>query len=120
MPDSKSHFVIGVNFTERGWNSHGVKWHPSGMVQRLRSEEIGARLRIARKALGLNAAEFCRGAGIAQNAYSQYETGTRLLTLSAAVKLSGRYRLSLDWIYQDDPSGLPHALAEKINSAPTE
>jgi len=70
--------------------------------------------------MGLNAAEFCKGAGIAQNAYSQYETGARLLTLSAAVKLSGRYRLSLDWIYQDDPSGLPHALAEKINSAPIE
>jgi len=116
MPDSKSHFVMDVNFTERGWKSRCVKWHPAGMAQRLRPEEIGARLRIARRALGLKSTEFSKGAGIAQNAFSQFETGTRPLTLSAAVKICGRYGLTLDWLYRDDPSGLPHALAEKINS----
>lgn len=76
--------------------------------------EIGARLRAAREALGLTQAEFYRRAGIAQNAYSQYESGKRLLTLNQAIKLRDAFGLSLDWLFQGDLAAMPHALAAKL------
>lgn len=75
---------------------------------------IGERLRRTREALGYNAGEFAKAAGILQSAYSQYETGTRRLTLVQAVKLCDKYSLTLDWLYRDEVSGLPQRLALKL------
>lgn len=89
------------------------------MADGLNTTEIGRRLKATRKALGLNATEFSGRAGIKQNAYSQYETGERMLTLTSAVKLAAEHRLTLDWLYRGDASGLPHGLAKKL-MAPVE
>jgi DNA-binding XRE family transcriptional regulator len=88
--------------------------HPPGMQTRVDAVEIGRRLKATRDALGLTGTEFARRARIAQNAYSQYETGRRLLTVTVAMRLCTVYGLSMDWLFRGDPSSLPYALAGKI------
>lgn len=76
--------------------------------------EIGKRLELTRRALGLAQGEFAERASLSRNAYNQYETGTNRPQLEAAFKLCDTYRLTLDWIYFGDPSGLRFDLAEAI------
>ncbi len=49
-----------------------------------------------------------------QNRYSQYETGTRPLTIDAAHRICDEYGVTLDWLYRGDRSRLPHHLAIDI------
>jgi transcriptional regulator with XRE-family HTH domain len=77
---------------------------------------IGNRLELTRRALGLAQGDFASRAGIARNAYNQYETGTNRPQLDAAFKLCDTYRLTLDWIYFGDASGLRFDLAEAIKA----
>lgn len=76
--------------------------------------DVANRLRRIRETFTSNASEFARGAGLAQNAYSQFETGARLLTITAAVKLCNRYGLSLDYLYRDDPASMPLSIMAKL------
>lgn len=73
-------------------------------------ERVAARLALARKAYGLDQQEFGKRAGLSQPQYNQFETGKRLLTLGPAMRLCEEYNLTLDWLYRDDPSGLPSDL----------
>ena len=77
-------------------------------------EAVGQRLQLTREALDMKIGEFAKGAGIAFNTYSQYESGNRIPILKNAIKLCERYELTLDWIYRGDPSGLKYNLAEQI------
>lgn len=79
------------------------------------SQDVARRLQLSRSAHNLDQEEFADGAGLSQPRYNQYETGKRLLTLSAAMLLCERYLLTLDWLYRGDPSGLPARLASRIN-----
>lgn len=79
--------------------------------------DVARRLALTRRALDLDQQTFGETAGLAQPRYNQYETGRRLLTLSAAMMLCERYLLTLDWIYRGDPSGLPNRLHERIKDA---
>lgn len=99
--------------TQCEYLSQPVIRHPFSM-RAINALEVGARLKRTRQALGLSAAEFRKPARIAQNAYSQYETGARPLTLGAAIRLRAAYGLTLDWLFQGDASGLPHALALRV------
>lgn len=66
------------------------------------AEEIGERLKLTRLALGFNSQdEFVKGTGLTQNQLSQYETGTRRLTLAAAMKLHRKHGISMDWLFFD-------------------
>jgi transcriptional regulator with XRE-family HTH domain len=79
--------------------------------------DIGRRLRLTRVALGIeNQVDFGREAGLSQPQYNYFETGSRPLTLQAALKLCDRYNLTLDWLYRGDPSGLPYKLAKDISN----
>jgi transcriptional regulator with XRE-family HTH domain len=79
--------------------------------------DIGRRLRLTRQAMGIeNQVDFGREAGLSQPHYNLFETGSRPLTLQAALKLCDRYNLTLDWLYRGDPSGLPYKLAKEINN----
>lgn len=80
------------------------------------ARDVARRLAAARKALGLDQEEFGAGGNLSQPRYNQYETGRRLLTLSAAMALCERYNLTLDYLYRGDPSGLPYRLADKVKS----
>ena len=77
-------------------------------------DQIAYRLTISREALGLKPADLCRRAKIQPNAYSQYENGKGRPSLDAARALRRTFGYTLDWIYEGDPSGLPHSLAAKI------
>lgn len=82
-----------------------------------RTKLVGKRLMLLREALGYGGREqarFARLIGCASPRYNQYEKGTRLLTLAVALRLCDQYRVTLDWLYRGDPSGLPQALAEKV------
>jgi transcriptional regulator with XRE-family HTH domain len=77
---------------------------------------IAKRLVASREALGLSAAELCRRIDCETNRWSQYETGKRPITLEIANRLCDEFRLSLDWIYRDDPSSLPNRLRLDIKA----
>lgn len=56
--------------------------------------------------------EICRRAGITPSAWSNWEKGAKNRPdLNEALKLVAEFRLTLDWIYLGDPSGLPRDLS---------
>lgn len=56
--------------------------------------------------------DFGKAAGFSQVQYHQYESGKRLLGVRPALALYAAYRLTLDWLYLGDPSGLTVRLNE--------
>src|SRR5689334_17068192 len=78
--------------------------------------EIGERLRLTREALGLNQTVFARKAKVALSAYNQYEKGKMRPAIDQAIKIRDAHRLTLDWIYLGDNSGLAAALADAIKT----
>ena len=70
-------------------------------------KDVGRRLLLSRTVIGLDQHTFASAAGLSQPRYSQYETGRRLLTIEAAIALSNKFSLTLDWLYRGDPSSLP-------------
>lgn len=79
-------------------------------------KDIGDRLRLTFAALDVTSAEVCRRTGITESQLSQFLGGKnqRRITVDAAYKLRDEFRLTLDWIYDGDPSGLPNSLAAKL------
>lgn len=77
-------------------------------------KEIGERLRLTREALGLTQAEFARKSKVAASAYNQYEKGKMRPAVDQAIKIRDTYKLTLDWIYLGDNSGLTAALSDAI------
>jgi len=77
-------------------------------------EDIAARLRHTRRALGVNQRQFAKRANLRQNRYNQYESGARALTIDAAQKICNEYGVTLDWLFRGDRSMLPHRLAIEI------
>lgn len=78
------------------------------------TEDIAARLRHTRRALGVNQRQFAKRANLRQNRYNQYESGARALTIDAAQKICSEYSVTLDWLFRGDRSMLPHHLAIEI------
>ena len=75
---------------------------------------ISKRLRITRQVAGLSQTEFAARAGIAKNAYNQYESAKQRPSLDSAIALAKTHKLTLDWIYLGDASGLRYETAEAI------
>ena len=79
--------------------------------------DVGRRLRQTRAALRIeDQCEFGEAAGLEQSLYNRFETGKRLLTLQAAMKLCERYGLTLDWLYRGDMLSLPGRLIDEIRN----
>lgn len=78
---------------------------------------LSRRLKTTREALGLSAAELCRRIDVKENRWSQYESGERQITLPVAIAMCDEFGLSLDWIYRNDPSRIPHELRVKMRQA---
>ena len=76
--------------------------------------EVGQRLALTRVALGLKDADLARYLGISQQRWHNYVSGIRPLQLALAVKLCDRFKLTLDWLYRGDFSGLPFDLAQRM------
>ena len=77
-------------------------------------DQIAVRLRLSREALGIKPAELCRITGIKPNTYSQWEAAKGRPRLDEARLLRRHFGITLDWIYEGDPSGLPHSLTSKM------
>lgn len=97
----------GVDFTP----CELPKW---GMPETNKS--LAARLKMTREALGLTPAIVCKRLKVGANAWSQYESGARRITVPVAIKFCAEYGLTLDWIYRADPSRLPHEVRMKLPS----
>jgi transcriptional regulator with XRE-family HTH domain len=80
------------------------------------NEAVAARLRVTREAMRLSQQEFATRAGIAPNTYNQFEQGKRLLPVTKGISLCETHGLTLDWIFRDDPSGLPYKMATAIKA----
>jgi transcriptional regulator with XRE-family HTH domain len=76
--------------------------------------DVAFRLRMTREAIGLEQGEFADRAGIARNAYNQYEQALRIPRLDIAVKICETYGLTLDWIFRGELSGLPFNMARAL------
>ena len=78
--------------------------------------EIGRRLELTRRALGLTQVMMGRLMGAVSNgqAWGNYESGKRRISVDHALALSQNLGLPLDWIYQGRMVNLPPELREKI------
>lgn len=52
--------------------------------------------------------------GIPPNAWNNYETGDRRISLDAALTLSDELGVTLDWIYKGDGKAMPYELMIQI------
>lgn len=77
---------------------------------------IAKRLLSTRQALGLSQVEFCAQIDVAKNVYNPFETGKRRITVDVAMKIRGRFGISLDWIYCGEVGRLPVELVTKLQS----
>lgn len=81
-------------------------------------EEIAARLRLIRTALGKTQAFMSQMIGSATDgqAWGNYETGERRISLDHALTLCQRTGLTLDFIYRGNMVSLPEDLGQKIQT----
>jgi hypothetical protein len=86
------------------------------MVMGRTHQDVANRLLLLERLIGLKAADICRKAKIAPNAWSQYTDpeGKRRITLGAAYKLKDAYGVTLEWIYDDDDTRLPQDIAAAL------
>src|SRR5512134_2282132 len=76
--------------------------------------EVGERLSIARDVLGMQQKEVARRAGMHPNHYGMVENGVRPLHIEDAIKLREVFKVTLDWLFCGDTSGLKHDMANAI------
>ncbi len=81
------------------------------------AKEIGRRVTALREAMGFSPASFARHTRLSPQALSNYETGTRRISLDKAVLVCESTGSTLDWLYFGDPSGLPLRFAGVNRSA---
>jgi hypothetical protein len=81
--------------------------------------DVAKRLVATQRALGIQPAELCRRAKISQNQWSQFTDPKykRRITILQAYKLKDAFGLTLEWIYDGDPSRLPLEVAQKLRLA---
>lgn len=75
---------------------------------------IAARLKWTRQAKNLTQASWCRLAGIEPQAWNNYETGLRRISLDQAFKVCRITGVTLDWIYRGVAAGVPVELATRL------
>ena len=75
---------------------------------------IADRLVATREAMELRPVDVCRRLRVEANTLSQWESGDRRPNLDDMIRYCAEFRVTLDWIYLGDPSGLPLALAQKL------
>jgi transcriptional regulator with XRE-family HTH domain len=75
------------------------------------------RLRRTREAFGLNQASWCRLVGIEVQAWNNYESGLRRISVDQAIKVCQATGVTTDWIYRGLMSaGLPMNIQVALQS----
>lgn len=72
-------------------------------------------MRAIREHKNQNQGPFLKGTGIQQSAWSQYETGKRMIPVKAATAIKNLYAVTLDWIYTGDPAGVHPEYVSALN-----
>lgn len=75
---------------------------------------VGRRLRLARKALGLRAVDMYRPLGIPPTTWSNWEQGSKRVSIDEAAKLAANYRIDANWLYLGLTTGLDQTVARRI------
>jgi transcriptional regulator with XRE-family HTH domain len=78
------------------------------------TEAVAERLRLTREASGMKQAAFCRLVGVTPQAWNNYETGARRISLDQAIRICAVTGVTLDWIYRGLSANLPMEMASKI------
>lgn len=78
------------------------------------TDELADRLRRTREAYDLNQASWCRLTGIESQAWNNYESGLRRISIDQAIKVCAATGVSLDWIYRGISAGLPMNIATAL------
>jgi transcriptional regulator with XRE-family HTH domain len=76
--------------------------------------EVGRRLAAARAAAGFSQADFARRLRVPVANLSNWENGWAMVPPHYISKLFQMLRVDSNYLYLDDPSGLPHDLYEKM------
>lgn len=75
---------------------------------------VGKRLRLARKALGLRAVDMYRPLGIPATTWSNWEAGSKRISVDEAVQVAANFRIDPNFLYIGLKGGLEKALAARI------
>lgn len=80
------------------------------------TKDVKLRLQATQDALGISAADLCRETGIKPNQWSQYLSldTKRRITVAAVYKLKDKYGVTLEWVYDADPTKLPADLRDAL------
>lgn len=87
---------------------------PKALPENRTFEAIGKRLKAIREITKLSQKDFAARAGIRDTTYNQYERGVSQPKVEYAYALCDTYGLTLDWIYNGDPSGLPFRYTKEL------
>ena len=92
--------------------------HPIGMAGGKKTPEkieCGKRLQATREALGFQTLrEFAKFLDVGEDRYSKWENGVNYMPVEYAKQLKRKKNVTLEWLYDGDPSGLPHSLALQV------
>lgn len=92
----------------------GTLWGMSPPPNPRSLEAIAARLVAIRSRFARSQAAFCQQVGIPPNTWNQYEKAKSRISLDFALRIRDAFQVSLDWIYDGDPSGLPMRLFDDL------
>lgn len=93
---------------------------PPTVVEAMKNDAVGRRLRLLRLAFDLSPSEMADTLGIERTYWTRYEKGRQGLSDSVAALLCIRFGVTLDWLILGDWSKLPFDLSEKIRSVQSE
>lgn len=85
------------------------------MSESQHKQDIGARLRIVREALGYGLREFARKHGIDPTKLSHWEKGRHYPDPAFIRLLWDAHNVTADWVYLDRKAGLPRELADSLD-----
>lgn len=90
---------------------------PKDIIKSRIYAETGNRLRVMREALGYDSLrDFAAEIDVPEDRFGTYERGVSLLQMPTALLIKRRFGVTLEWIYDGDASGMPHALYEAITA----
>lgn len=93
---------------------------PAEIVQAMRNDAVGHRLKLLRLALGMKPSEMADMLGIERTYWSRFEKGRQGLSNSVAALLVINFGVTLDFLTLGRWEGLPIGLAQKMRNLPPE
>lgn len=93
---------------------------PTEVVQAMRNDAVGHRLKLLRRALDKRPAEMADLLGIERTYWSRFENGRQGLSDSVAALLVINFGVTLDFLTLGRWEGLPVGLAHKMRNLPPE